>query len=117
MPSANGPQLGYWRVAVVRVEETRAGDASGPECPRAEPNRQQPIDLPEVAGNVRPALLAGGSPRAGLVNSVGPVRPSSYVEKTLEPFEHMVHTLLAQLARMLQGALSAQMFIIQIRIR
>ena len=36
-------------------------DTSGPECPRAEQNRQQPIDLCEVAGNVRPALPAGGS--------------------------------------------------------
>ena len=52
--SANGPQLGSWRVAVVRVEETPAGDASGPEFPLAETNRQRPIDLPEVAGNVRP---------------------------------------------------------------
>ena len=62
VPSANGPQLGSWRVAVVQVEETPAGDASGPECPRARTNRQQPIDMPEVA------------------------------EKTLEPLEHMVHT-------------------------
>ena len=59
--SANGPQLGSWRVAVVRVEETPAGDASGPEGPRAELSRQ-PIDLPEVAGNVCPALLAGFPP-------------------------------------------------------
>ena len=51
----------------------------------------QPIDLPEVAGNVCPALLAGGSPRAGLVNSVGPVGPSPHAEKTLELLEHMVH--------------------------
>ena len=57
VPSANGPQLGSWRVAVVRVEETPAGDASGPECPHARMNRQQPIDLPEVAGNVRPELV------------------------------------------------------------
>ena len=62
VPSANGPQLGSWRVAVVRVKETPAGDAPGPECPRAEPNRQRPIDLPEIAGNVRPALLAGVPP-------------------------------------------------------
>ena len=63
---ANEPQLGSWRVAVVRVEETPAGDASGPECPHAEQNRQRPIYLSEVAGNVRPALPAGGSPLAGL---------------------------------------------------
>ena len=115
-------------MAVVRVEESPAGDASGPEFPRAETNRQRPTDLPEVAGNVR---------TAGLVNSVGSVGLSPHAEKTLEPLEHMVHTqtdpagqfsavgtqspsdftLLAQLAHMLQGALSAQMFILQIRIR
>ena len=55
VPSANGHQLGSWRVAVVQVEETPAGDASGPEGPRAELSRQ-PIDLPEVAGNVCPAV-------------------------------------------------------------
>ena len=41
---ANGPQLGSWWVAAVRVE----GDASGRECPRA--------------GNVRPVLPAGAPP-------------------------------------------------------
>ena len=91
---ANGPQLGSSRVAVVRVDETPAGDASGPECPRAEQNWQRPIDLSEVAENVCPALPAGGSPLAGLVNSVGPVGPcailSLYAEKTPEPLEHMV---------------------------
>ena len=70
VPSAKGPQLDSWRVAVVRVEETLAGDASGPEFSRAETGRQRPIDLPDVAGNVRPA-----SPRAGVVNSVGPLAP------------------------------------------
>ena len=69
---ADGPQLGSWQVAVMRVDETPAGDASGWECPRAEQNRQWPIDLSEVAGDVRPVLPAGGSPLAGLVNSVGP---------------------------------------------
>ena len=61
---------------------------------RAEQNRQRPIDLSEVAGNVGPALPAGGSPLAGLVNSVGPIgpcaMPSPYAEKKLEPLEHMV---------------------------
>ena len=76
--TVNKPQLGSWRVAVVQVEETPAGDASGPECPRAEQNRQWPIDLSQVAGNVRPALPAGGSPLAGLVKSVGPLAPVGY---------------------------------------
>ena len=36
---ADGPQLGSWQDAVVRVDETPAGDASGRECSRAEQNR------------------------------------------------------------------------------
>ena len=36
---ADGPQLGSWQVAVVRVDETPAGDTSGRKCPRAEQNR------------------------------------------------------------------------------
>ena len=51
VPLADGPQLGPWRVAVVRVEETPAGDASGAESPCAKMDRKRPIDLPEVAGN------------------------------------------------------------------
>ena len=63
---ADGPQLGSWQVAVVQVDETPAGDASGWECPHAEQNRQRPIGLSEVAGNVRPVLPAGGLPLADL---------------------------------------------------
>ena len=92
VPSAEGPQLDYWWVAVVRVEETLIGDVSGAKFPRAETDRQPPIDLSDVAGNVRPALLAGGSPRAGVVNSVGPVRLPPHAEKTREPLEHTVLT-------------------------
>ena len=91
---ADGPQLGSWQVAVVRVDKTPAVDASGWECPRAKQNWQQPIDLSEVAGDVRPELPAGGSPLADLVNSVGPVgpcgMPSPYAEKIHEQLQHTV---------------------------
>ena len=53
---ADGPQLGSWQVAVVRVDETPAVDAPGRKCPHAEQNRQRPIDVSEVTGNVRPVL-------------------------------------------------------------
>ena len=79
-------------MAVVRVEGTLLGDVSGTKFPRAETDRQLPIDLPDVAGNVRPALLAGDSPRAGVVNSVNPVCQPPHAEKTQEPLEHMVLT-------------------------
>ena len=100
---ADGPQLGYWQVAVVRVEETPAGDASRREHPRAEQNWQRPIDVSEVTGNVHPVVLAGGSPLAGVVNPAGPdgpvvaggpvgpcEMPSPFSEETQEPLEHAV---------------------------
>ena len=59
---ADGPQLGSWQVAVVWVDETPMGDVSGWECLRVEQNRQRPIDLSEVAGDVRPVLPAGVPP-------------------------------------------------------
>ena len=60
------------------------------------PDRSVPV--PERIGNSRLTCLkllemfVQRSPRAGLVNSVGPVGPSPHAEKTLEPLEHMVHT-------------------------
>ena len=141
---ADGAQLDYWQVAVMRVDETPAGDVPGRKCPRAEQNRQRQIDVSEVTGNVRPVLPAEGSPLAGVVNPTGPdgpvvadgpvgpcEMPSPYSEKTQEPLEqavliqaarlvsllllrrcpHLTVTLLAHPARVLQGALSAQMFV------
>ena len=82
---------------------SRAGDASGRECPRAEQNRQRPIDVFEVTGNVRPVVPAGGSPLAGMVYPAGPdgpvvaggpvgpcETPSPSSEEIQEPLEHAV---------------------------
>ena len=57
MPPADRPQLGPWQVAVVRVEETPAEDASEAEPTYATMDRRRLIDLPEVAGNDGPVLL------------------------------------------------------------
>ena len=54
---ADGPQLGSWRVTVVRVNETPAGDASGWECPHAEQDRQRPSDVSELHGVTPPRKL------------------------------------------------------------
>ena len=117
---ADRPQLGSWQVAVVRVDETPAGDTSGRECPRSEQNRQQPSDMPElhggtgspcvgemlpspeVAGSVL-LVLAGGYPLVcaanpagpdGPVVAGGPVGPCETTSPsscgTLEPLEHSV---------------------------
>ena len=42
---ADEPQLGSWQVAVVRVDETPAGDTSGRKCPCAEQNLRRPSDV------------------------------------------------------------------------
>ena len=92
VPPADRPQLGPWRVAVVRVEETPAGDASGTEHSCATTDRKRSIDLPEVAGSDDPILLAAPPPpRAGSMKFDGPAGRSSHVEKTREPLQLMVH--------------------------
>ena len=55
---ADGPQLGSWQVAVVRVDETPMGDASGWKCPCAEQNRQRPSDVSALHGG--PGSPCGG---------------------------------------------------------
>ena len=84
---ADGPLLGSWQVAVVRVDETPAGDASGRKCPQAEQNQQQPIDELEV-------VPAGVSPLTSVGYPAGPVglceTPSLSFEEIQEPLEHTV---------------------------
>ena len=83
VPPADRPQLSPWQVAVVRVEETPP--------PYATTDRRRTIDLPEVAGNDGPVLLAAPPPpRAGVMFD-GPAGRSSHVEKTREPLQLMVH--------------------------
>ena len=83
---AEGPQLGSWQVAVVRVDETPAGDASGREFPRAEQNRQRPIDVSELHGG--PGLPCIGEMLTFPEVTVN-VRPD-VTFKVLEPLEHAV---------------------------
>ena len=60
---AGGPQLGSWQVAVVRVDESPAGDSSGREYPCAVLNRHRPIDISELS-NGFDILLWKGAPLA-----------------------------------------------------
>ena len=57
---AGGPQLGYWQVAVVRVDETHAGDSSGREYPCAKQNRHRPIDMYELPDGLGHTVVEGG---------------------------------------------------------
>ena len=91
VPLAYGPQFGPWRVAVVRVEETPAG-----ECfwigvslclKRISKGRLTCLRLLEMVVQ----RYCPPPPRAGLMNFVGPAGLSSHAEKTLEPLQLMVH--------------------------
>ena len=66
--------MGSWQVAVMWVDETPAGDASGRKCPHAEQNRQQPIDEFEV-------VSAGGSPLTGA--PMAPMAPLAHARRRL----------------------------------
>ena len=57
---AGGPQLGPWRVAVVRVDETPAGDSSEQDYPCATPNRHWPMDIYELPDSLAHAVVEGG---------------------------------------------------------
>ena len=92
VPPADRPQLGPWQVAVVWVEETPRKMLLKRNPPYATTDRRSLIDLPEVAGNDGPVLLAAPPPpRAGVMKFDGPAGRSSHAEKTREPFRLMVH--------------------------
>ena len=57
---AEGPQLGPWQVAVVRVDETPAGDSSGQDSPCATQNRHQPMDIYELPDSLAHTVVEGG---------------------------------------------------------
>ena len=57
---AGGPQLGPWQVAVVRVDETPAGDSSEREYPCATQNRPRPIDIYELPDGPAHTVVEGG---------------------------------------------------------
>ena len=57
---AGGPQLGSWQVAVVRVDETPAGDSSGREYPCAKQNRHLPIDISGLPDGFGHTVVEGG---------------------------------------------------------
>ena len=75
---AGGPQLGSWQVAVVRVDETPAGDSSGREYPCAKQNRHRPIDISELPDGLGHTVV-----------EEGPVDPDDYME-VIEPLELLV---------------------------
>ena len=56
---AGGPQLGPWQVAVVRVDETPAGDSFEQDYPYATKNRHRPIDIYELPDGLAHTVVEG----------------------------------------------------------
>ena len=57
---AKGPQLGPWQVAVVRVDETPAGDSSGQDSPCVTQNRHRPMNIYELPDSLAHTVVEGG---------------------------------------------------------
>ena len=56
---AEGPQFGPWQVAVVRVDETPAGDSSGQDSPCATQNRHRLMDIYELPDSLAHTVVEG----------------------------------------------------------
>ena len=57
---AEGPQLGPWQVAVVRVDETPAGDSSEQDSPCDKQNRRRPMDIYELPNSLAHTVVERG---------------------------------------------------------
>ena len=100
---AGRPQLGSWQIAVVRVDETPAGDSSRREYPCAKQNRHRPIDISELPDGLGHTVVEGG-----------PVGPDDYME-VMELLELLVldhaepaghHAVIRDTARLLEHPLT-----------
>ena len=57
---AEEPQLGSWQVAVVRVDESPAGDSSEQDSPCDTQNRHRPMDMDELPNSLAHTVVEGG---------------------------------------------------------
>ena len=95
---AEGPQLGPWRVAVVRVDETPAGDSSGQDSPCATQNRHRPMDIYELPDSLAHTVVEGGpvgpevnEPLALLVRDYAdPAGQHAVTQNTTSLLEHLL---------------------------
>ena len=95
---AKGPQLGPWQVAVVRVDETPAGDSSGQDSPCATQNRHWPMDIYELPDSLAHTVVEGGpvgpevkEPLALLVlDHADPAGQHAVIQNTTSLLEHLL---------------------------
>ena len=94
---AEGPPLGPWQVAVVRVDETPAGDSSGQDSPCVTQNRHRPMDIYELPDSLAHTVVEGGpvgpevtEPLALLVlDHADPVGQHAAIQNATSTLEHL----------------------------
>ena len=94
---AEGPQLGPWQVAGVRVDETPAGDSSRQDFVCATQNRNRPMDIYELPGSLAHTVVEGGpvgpevkEPLALLVlDHADPAGQHAVIQNTPSLLEHL----------------------------
>ena len=92
-----GPPLGPWQVAVVRVDETPAGDSSGQDSPCVTQNRHRPMDIYELPDSLAHTVVEGGpvgpevtEPLALLVlDHADPVGQHAAIQNATSMLEHL----------------------------
>ena len=95
---AEGPQLGPWQVAVVRVDDTPAGDSSGQDSPCVTQNRHRPMDIYELPDSLAHTIVEGGpvgpevkEPLALLVlDHTDPAGQQAVTQNTTSLLEHLL---------------------------
>ena len=95
---AERPQLGPWQVAVMRVNETPAGDSSGQDSPCVTQNRHRPMDIYELPDSLAHTVVEGGpvgpevkEPCALLVlDHADPAGQHAVTQNTTSLLEHLL---------------------------
>ena len=95
---ADGPQLGPWQVAVVRVDETPAGDSSEQNYPCATPNRHRPMDIYELPDSPAHTVVEGGPVgqkvnkplELWVIDHTDPAGQHTVIQNTLSLLEHLL---------------------------
>ena len=93
---AEGPQLGLWQVAVVRVDETPVGDSIGQDSPCATQNQHRPMDTYELPDSLAHTVVEGGpvgpevtEPLALLVLDHADPGQHAVIQNTTSTLEHL----------------------------
>ena len=91
---AEGPPLGPWQVAVMRVDVTPAGDSSGQNSPCFTQNRHRPMDIYELPDSLAHTVVEVGpevtEPLALLVlDHADPAGQHAAIQNATSTLEHL----------------------------